>query len=454
MSEKSELQAVRGTRDLPPAEKLARDELVTLLKKTFERYGFNPLETPALENWSVLSAKNAGGEEILKEAYKLVDQGGRELGLRYDLTVPLCRFMACNPRLALPFKRYQIASVWRDGPVSSQRWREFLQCDVDVVGSASMLADAECVALANDFFVALEMPFVIKINNRKFLNGVLETVGVPQEKRVGALLSVDKLEKIGRDKVLEELEKERGLQETAARELLGVLDSLSRLNAKEFFEKAGKILASKADNKSEKSEGSEGLRELRELVGFLKEFGVSDKNFVLDASLARGLAYYTSSVFEVVLLGSRVTASVAGGGRYDDLIRAFLGGKRSIPAVGISFGVDRILEALEAAGKLAQRKTVATVFVIPIGEKALQAALKAARTLREEGVNCDFDLMQRGVSRNLEYAAKQGVRFAALVGEREAAEGALTLRDLDSGREEKLSVREAAARLKQIEKRS
>ncbi len=443
MSEKLEMQAVRGTRDVASSEKLARDELVALLKKFFERYGFNPLETPAFENWSVLAAKNAGGEEILKEAYKLTDQGGRELGLRYDLTVPLCRFVADNPRLALPFKRYQIASVWRDGPVSSQRWREFLQCDADVVGAASMIADAECLALANDFFTALEMPFVIKVNNRKFLNGVLETAGVAVEKRVGALLSVDKLEKIGREKVIEELEKERGLEKSAARELLGVLDSLSGLSSKEFFEKAGKILASK------NGEGSEGLKELRELVRFLDEFGVSEENFSLDASLARGLTYYTGTVFEVMLPGSRVTASVSGGGRYDDLIKAFLGGDRSIPAVGISFGIDRILEELEAAGKPPGRKTVTSVFVIPIGEKALKSALAAVRVLRAGGVNCDVDLMQRGVSRNLEYAGKQGARFAAIIGEREAAEGVLTLRDLESGKEEKLSASEAVKRLKQ-----
>ncbi|NYZ78123.1 histidine--tRNA ligase [Candidatus Micrarchaeota archaeon] len=442
MSEKTEMQAVRGTRDVASSEKLARDELVALLKKTFERYGFNPLETPAFENWSVLSAKSAGGEEILKEAYKLTDQGGRALGLRYDLTVPLCRFVADNSRLALPFKRYQIASVWRDGPVSSQRWREFLQCDADVVGAAGMIADAECLALANDFFSALGMPFVIKINNRKFLNGVLETAGVPVEKRVGALLSVDKLEKIGREKVVEELEKERGLEKSAARELLGVLDSLSGSSSKEFFEKAGKILADKS------GEGSEGLRELRELVRFLDEFGVSEENFSLDASLARGLTYYTGTVFEVVLPGSRVTASVSGGGRYDDLIKAFLGGDRGIPAVGISFGIDRILEALEAAGKPSGRKTVTSVFVIPIGEKALKAALKAVRELRDGGVNCDVDLMQRGVSRNLEYAAKQGARFAAIIGEREAGEGVLTLRDLESGKEEKLSATEALKRLR------
>jgi len=433
----------RGTRDFAPSEKLARDELVARLIKIFERYGFNPLETPAFENWSVLSAKNAGGEEILKEAYKLVDQGGRELGLRYDLTVPLCRFVASNPRLALPFKRYQIEKVWRDGPVSSQRWREFLQCDADIVGAASMIADAECLALANDFFTELGMPFLIKINNRKFLNGVLEAVGVELEKRVGALLSVDKLEKIGREKVVEELEKERGLNKNAARKLLEVLNSLSGLNAKEFFEKAGKILS------GESGEGSEGLKELRELVRFLDEFGVSEKNFALDASLARGLTYYTGSVFEVVLIGSRVTASVAGGGRYDDLIKAFLGGTRSIPAVGISFGVDRILEALQAAGKTLGRKTVTSVFVIPVGEKTLKPALNTLRLLQSNGINCDVDLMQRGISKNLEYAGKQGVRFAVIIGEREVLEGVLTLRDLESGKEEKLFASEAVKRLKQ-----
>ena len=433
-NEKTEVKAStpRGMKDYVGAEKRARDAVIAKLRFVFESYGYAALETPALENWATLSAKGAGGDEILKEAYKLVDQGGRALGLRYDLTVPFCRFIAANPRLAMPFKRYQIAPVWRDGPVSSERLREFVQCDVDVAGAAGMQSDAEIIAIVSDGLTELGFDFGIMVNNRKLLDGLLEFCGVEREKWIPALLSIDKLEKIGGDGVLKELREERGVSAASAEKLLRLLVDLKEMPD----EKALAFVKKTVKNKL----ASEGVAELEQAFAFSRALGA--KNVRFDASLARGLAYYTSTVFEAALLKSKVKASVAAGGRYDELVGAFLGGGRIVPAVGVSFGLERILEALNE-GKEAAVEAPARAFVIPI--KATEAGLKTARELRAAGVSCAVDLLDRSISKNLEYAAKQGYAFCVIVGEKELKEGAVKLRDMRSGEEKLCSIRDAAA---------
>ncbi len=425
-------QPPRGTRDYFGSEKRARDGAVAKLKSVFEKYGFAALETPAIENWGTLSAKGAGGEEILKEAYKLVDQGGRPLGLRYDLTVPFCRFIAANPRIAMPFKRYQIASVWRDGPVSSERLREFVQCDVDIAGVAGAQADAEIIAVISDGLASLGLEFGIVVNNRKLLDGLLEFCGVEREKWISALLSVDKLEKIGRDAVIKELVEERGVSAAAAEKLLKLLAELKEMPTKKALAFVKKSVKNSFAN--------EGVAELESVFSYAEALGA--KNLRFDASLARGLAYYTGTVFEAVLLKSKVKASVAAGGRYDELIGAFLGGERKIPAVGVSFGLERILEALNE-GKEAKTEAPARAFVAPI--KATEAGLRIARELRVAGVSCAVDLMERALSKNLEYASKQGYAFVVIVGEKELKEEKVKLRNMLSGEEKLCSIKDAAA---------
>ncbi len=427
-------QPPRGTRDYCGADKRSRDAAIAKLRFVFEKYGYAALDTPALENWGTLAAKGAGGDEILKEAYKLVDQGGRSLGLRYDLTVPFCRFIAANPRLAMPFKRYQIASVWRDGPVSSERLREFVQCDVDVAGAAGMQADAEIIAIISDGLCALGLDFGIMVNNRKLLDGLLEYCGVEKEKWIPALLSVDKLEKIGKEGVLKELKEERGIGSAAADKLLKLLADLKEMPT----EKALAFVKKSVKN----SLASEGVAELEAAFAYAETLGA--KNLRFDASLARGLAYYTGTVFEAVLRNSKIKASVAAGGRYDNLIGNFLGGGRVVPAVGVSFGLERILEALTAENKNEKDAAPARAFVIPI--KATEAGLKIARELRAAGVSCAVDLLDRSISKNLEYASKQGFAFVIIVGEKELKEGVVKLRDMLSG-EEKLCDVKAAARI-------
>ncbi|PIY91645.1 histidine--tRNA ligase, partial [Candidatus Micrarchaeota archaeon CG_4_10_14_0_8_um_filter_60_7] len=423
---------VRGCRDFLPEEKIRRDWIVAALKRAFEAYGFNPLETPALENMEILGSKYAGGAEILKETYKLTDQGKRELGLRYDLTVPLCRVVASNSRMAMPFKRYQIAAVWRDGPVKLGRYREFVQCDVDTIGVAGMQADAEMAAVAFDAFNALGLKAEMRVNNRKLLNALLERQGVPKSKEAEIILAIDKIEKVGEQAVLEELQ-ERGLDAKTAVAVLKEFKELDALDNEKLLKRV---------------DGLEGATELKEFLVFAKAMGVPAQFVKLQASLARGLSYYTGTVFEVFAKDGQIKSSLAAGGRYDELVGSFAG-RGKIPAVGISFGLDVIGEALKAVANEA-KKSVATVLVAPISDSNLAKALAVAAAFRDAGVNALVDFNGRSPSKNIEWANKQGIPFVAFVGDEEAKLGKVNLKDLATGREELLDAKEAAKKMRAV----
>jgi histidyl-tRNA synthetase len=424
MPAKFELMNAKGTRDFLPEEAISRQSLVDELRRIFEKYGYSPLETPAIERADVLSAKFAGGAEILKEMFRVEDQGGRDLALRYDLTVPLSKVVGMNPSLPKPFKRYQIQPVWRDGPIKLGRYREFLQCDVDVVGTKSMLAEAEILAIASEFFSGLGLDFVIRVNSRKLMDGVLEYAGI-KENKMDAILSIDKLEKFGADSVRKEMH-EKGLGKKEIESVMKVI-ALRGSNG-EILAKAGKLMTN--------AEGKEGVRELEELLGYCGLLGVEIK---IDVSLARGLEYYTGPVFEVYLKDSKVTSSVAGGGRYDRMIGMFLG-KGDIPATGISFGFEPILDALEEKNAGSGAKTVTQVLVIPIN--TLDKAVKIAKELRNGGVKTEIDLMERGISANLNYANALGIPYVVFLGKEELKLGKVKLRDMKSGKEKMMEAKE------------
>ncbi len=428
-----ELQLPRGMRDFAPEEKILRDEVIALLKSTFELYGFSPLETPVVERWEVLSAKYSGGEEILKETFRLTDQGGRELGLRYDLTVPLARFVGMNPTIKRPFKRYQIGTVYRDGPIKKGRTREFYQCDADIVGSSSPLADAECVQLALDVFERLGLDVHVKVNNRKVLYELAQSAGIPKELTEAAILSLDKLEKIGPDEVLNEMA-ERGI---------------SRPSAERF-------LAGAQDREALKN--SEGYRELEPVLSALQ-----DPRVVWTPSLARGLSYYTGMIYEVYAKNSSGTGSLAAGGRYDNMIGQFLRAARGgtmnspdevWPAVGISFGLEPILEVLkEKHPERIVRKTVTHVYVIPF-KTLLTEGHAICQQLRRAGIKTDMDFSAKGISDGLKYANTYEIPFVVIVGPDEVAAGKVKLRDMRSGEEKLLTVDEVPQQIKSQERRS
>ncbi|MFH1592659.1 MAG: histidine--tRNA ligase [Candidatus Woesearchaeota archaeon] len=415
------LERCKGTVDFPPEQKIAREEIVSTLTKVFKKYGFDPLETPILERYDTLSANYAGGAEILKETFRLKDQGNRSLGLRYDLTVPLARFIAMNPQIAFPFKRYQIEKVFRDGPITRARIREFYQCDVDVVGSRSLSYDAELIQLSLDALKALKLKCIIKVNNRKLLNEIVDYAGIKKDPN-SVILVIDKLYKIGKEGVEKEL-KELGLKEEQIKKITKTI-SVKGTN-KEKLEKISKII------------NKEGIKELKEVLKYF------EKDVEFDPTLARGLAYYTGTVFEIVLKNKDLGCSVGGGGRYDKMIGSFVG-KGEIPATGISFGLEPLSYCISKLRK--GKKTNTELFIIPI--KTTEKSLKIAKKLRDSNINTDIDLNNRNISKNLNYANKKDIPYVLFIGEKELKQKKFKLRNMITGKEQLFTLEKLTKYLK------
>ncbi len=441
-------QPAKGVRDIPPEEKALKNKVVATLQRVFEIYGFAPLETPILQRYETLAAKFAAGEasDALKETFKLTDQGGRELGLRFDLTVPLAAYIAQNPTLKMPFKRYEMGQVFRDGPIKAGRLRQFWQCDVDIVGSDSLLADAEILAVVDTAFKKLGLDIVIKVNSRKILNGILEQAGIAEKERDSAIIALDKLDKIGKEGVSKELG-ERGY---SARQI-DDLFSLVKEN----------ITLAELKKKLTSKEGIEGIVQLEELFSYLKAMNV--RSAVFDVSLARGLAYYTGAVFEAYLKKGKtipkITSSVAAGGRWDNMIGSYLGGSsgggsRVVPALGVAFGLEPIMDTLKLEGKVPAQPP-AQIYVIPIGtgltdtgDTVLNQSLVLTQQLREQGISTSMCLGKKGVSKNLEYASVLGFPYVAIIGEDELKRNKVKLRDMQTGGEGMLSVKDIVKKIK------
>ena len=425
------LETPKGTRDFLPEDKIIRDNLVKTLKEIFELYGYNPLETPALENYETLSSKYAGGSEIMKEVYQVTDNGGRKLGLRYDLTVPFARVIATNSSIKKPFKRYQIDRVWRDGPIKLGRYREFWQCDVDVVGISSVLADAEILSLTSTFFRRIGLDVIIKVNNRKLMNSLLDFAGIKKELQEQTILAIDKLYKIGPDGVRKELE-EKGLADDSIAKVLSVFSSGDE-PAEEILKKFSDIL-----------ENKEGLEEIRSLLDACKSFGVDNVRF--DPSLARGLAYYTGTVFEVYLNDGSLSSSLAAGGRYDKMIGNLIESKEEVPAVGISFGLDVLADAFALSKKIPKKKSVVEVFLAPI--KTTNACISILKKIRDAEIKADMDFSGKGITKNLEYASKLEIPYVIIIGDSELKDKKVKLRNMKSGEERMLTLEQAITEVK------
>ncbi|MBU1111986.1 MAG: histidine--tRNA ligase [Nanoarchaeota archaeon] len=425
------LQTAKGVNDVPPEEKIIKNQLVDTLREVFELYGFAPLETPIIERYETLTAKFAAGEasDALKETFKLKDQGKRELGLRFDLTVPLARYVAMNPTMKMPFKRYEMGIVFRDGPIKAGRVRQFWQCDVDTIGTKSMLAEAEILAVVEMGFNKLKLDTEIRVNNRKLINGILNQAGIMKNKeKEEAIIAIDKLDKIGKVGVTKELQ-ERGFKEQQVTELFKLIKK--------------DISLAQLKTKLKDPEALEGIKELEELFNYLRNMGV--KTVVFDVSLARGLAYYTGTVYEAFMKNGKFTSSLAGGGRYDKMIGGFLGGNREVPAIGVAFGLTPIMEVMKAR-EGTMKKNLAKVYVVPI--KTVKESLQIVQQLRDKGIATDFDLNGRGISKNLQYVNSLGIPYAIMIGEKELEKGKVLLRNMETGDQELLSVKEVVKKLK------
>lgn len=416
------LQRAKGTRDFNPEEKIMRNKVVDTLREVFELFGFPPLETPLIERQDVLAAKYAGGSEILKEMFKFKDQGGRDLALRYDLTVPFSRFVGMNPTVKMPFKRYQIGQVFRDGPIKLGRYREFWQCDVDVVGCSKITAEAELLNLGLMAFKRLGLKVSFDVNNRKVLDAILDAFGIIDDMKVDVILTIDKLKKIPRTDLVAELN-QKGVKE---------VDKLLQV-----FEVAGtnKDVIEYLRNVVSTDKGREGLEEMEELFKLVKS-----KDIIFNPALARGLAYYTGMVYEAFIKDSDFKSSLAGGGRYDKMIGDFLETKKEFPAVGLSFGLEPITEMLKLK-KQKSEKTVTKVFVVPIG--TLKDSIKIAALFREAGVKTEIDIMGKGVSKNLDYANYYMIPFVVLIGEDELKKNKVQVKNMVTGEQKLLKVEQA-----------
>lgn len=424
------MQNVKGTYDFFGNEQAIRRKVENTLRTLFELYDFDEMSSTILNELDLLTSKYAGGDEIVKEMYRLTDQGERRLGLRYDLTIPFAKVIALNPGIELPYKRYEIGKVFRDGPVKKGRLREFLQCDADVVGIKGSEAEAELMQLAAEAFRRLELPVVIRWNNRRFLGELLDAIGVPEERRSSVILTLDKIAKIGREEVRRELSNQ-GLEPAIVGGVLRLLDLGEADRGVEALAERYRL------------NGDGGVSEVRTLGRLLDALGLSGI-CRFDPFLARGLSFYTGTVYEIFDASGEFASSLGGGGRYDAIIGQLVGREDlPYPTVGLSFGMESIMAMLAKREiDLPQPEAL----VIPIFG-ATAPALAAAGLLRAGGIRTSVELSGRKLKKSLAAAASRDIRYVILVGEDEAAAGQVRLKDMDRQTEEAMTAEEALQRI-------
>lgn len=425
----------RGMRDILPDQMMLRRYVIRTFEEIFEVYGFEPLQTPALELRETLMGKY--GPDAEKLIYDARHREGREeLSLRYDLSVPLARVVAMYPNLPRPFKRYQIAPVWRAERPQKGRYREFYQCDADIVGTASMAADAEIIALIDDALTRLGFRnFTVLINDRKLLTGLGRYSGVPEPLLGGLYRAIDKFDRLGLEGVREEMRR-YGIPEVAAERMLDLL-RVEGENTEVLEELARRM------REAEIPEGLEGIEELRVLIRFLEEMGVPPARYRISFTMVRGLEYYTGPIFETVVTEPKI-GSITGGGRYDGLVGLFA--KQSVPMTGTSFGIERIIDVIQELGMAPPDlpRTPIQVLVTVFDEPRMGASIALARAFRQAGLRTLLYFEPRRLEVQLRYAHQKGIPFVAIVGPDEAAQGMVTVRAMDSGQQRTLPPGEAA----------
>lgn len=412
------LMNVKGTTDSLPNKEIIRKKVVNTLTDTFETFGYLPLDTSILCYYDLLASKYSGGNEILKEVYTLKDQGERDLGLRYDLTVPFAKVISMNAgkEINLPFKRYEVGKVFRDGPVKTGRAREFYQCDVDVCGIDGSYIEAEMLSMTTLAYKKLGIDIYIEVNNRKLLQGFIIEVGIPEELSSSVILSVDKLAKIGESGVKKELE-EYQIDEEKLEKLFSLfkcsieeLDNLDITNT--YF--------------------IEGKNEIKELFSYINDLGLIECKFT--PYLARGLEIYTGTVWEVFDKKQRLTCAIGGGGRYDKIITNFIDDGNKYPAVGISFGIVPICEIL----KENENESIYDLLIIPLDTNI--ESLKLANKLREEGIKVLIEMNKRKVKKVLESASKNNIPYVIIIGESELEEKTIEIKDMKNSASNKYEI--------------
>jgi histidyl-tRNA synthetase len=419
-----EPRTLKGFRDYPPDLMIPREQLLEKVRQVYRSYGFAPIDTPALEYAEILLGK--GGEESDRIVYRFKDHGDRDVAMRFDLTVPFARFAAQTiGKLGTPFKRYAMGPVWRGENTAQGRYREFWQCDFDTIGTTSNAADIEVVLVINDMMTALGFErFQIRVNNRLVLNGLLEEMGL-KDQAVPVLRVLDKLPKIKRAATAEEMTQIPGVSAAQADRVLTLAET--RGSNEEILDKLQRDFGQNA-------RAADGIARLRELAGVVRTAAIPEGRVVLDLSIARGLDYYTGTIYETFLTDLPGIGSVCSGGRYDNLAGLYT--KQQLPGVGASLGLDRLLAAMETLNLLPKVSTPAPVLMVQFAPERLGDYQKAARALRAQGIGVEVFPDAKKIGQQLQYAEKRGFKVALIAGPDEFTQGTWKVKDL-ARREEK-----------------
>ena len=415
-------QNLKGTTDYYGKDQLIRNKITDTLKETFIKYNYQPLDSTVLYNYDILAYKYKDGAEILNEMYTLTDQGNRRLGLRYDLTIPFCKFIANQKDLRLPLKRYEIGKVFRNGPVKTGRCREFYQCDVDVVGISGQVIEAEQMQMVVDIFTKLGIDINIKWNNRKLMSIIIEDSNISKDKVEEVIGIIDKIEKISRQDFIKELSKIEIDEETANK----LLDNFNKSLADyiETYENDERVVA------------CEAIQEIKTLSSYIEKLNLSD-NTTFTPTLARGLSIYTSTVFEFFDKKERLTCSLGGGGRYDKIITDFIDDGNIYPAVGLSFGLEPIYTIIKDE---MSSDNLIDAYIIPMGTEV--ESLMLARNLRQNNINVIVEMNNRKLKKCFEYASKENIKYVIVVGSDEIQENMYTIKDMTTSEQLKLPYNE------------
>ena len=410
---------VKGTFDYLPKDMILRNKIIGILRSNFEKYGYLPIETAKLNYFDLLSYKYSDDAEILNEIYRLTDQGERDLGLRYDLTVPFCKVVAMNKNLSLPFRRYEIGTVFRNGPVKLGRTREFYQCDVDVVGIDNRLIEAEQILMAVNTYKELGIDIIVKYNNRKLMSGLILYSGISDDKIDSVIGIIDKIDKVDKKDLIKMLE-DININEDSINKLFDLfemdLNDLNKLDKNDLM--------------------MEGINELLELNGYLDKLNILDK-CKFSSSLARGLSIYTGVVFEFYDKLGRITSAIGAGGRYNKIITNFVGDGNNYPAIGLSFGLEPIFVILKMEEV---ESSLIDIYMVPLD--TFTDTLSLATKLRDMGYKVLIEMNKKKIGKCFEYAEREKIKYVMILGENEINSNLYKIKDMQEKCEYTLSYDE------------
>ena len=414
------IKNLKGTFDYMPKDMKVRNDIIGILRSNFEKYGYLPVETAMLNYYDLLSYKYEDDAEILSEIYKLTDQGDRKLGLRYDLTVPFCKIVAMNKDIVMPFRRYEIGKVFRNGPVKTGRTREFYQCDIDVVGIDNRFIEAEQLCMAINTYKELGIDVICRYNNRKLMSGLIEYAGISDDKVDSVIGIIDKMEKVSSQE-LEEMMLDKGIE----KEKIDKLFNLFEMELDEYRELA---------NENEKIYA--GVTELTEINEYLNSLGI-DGNCVFSPTLARGLSIYTGIVFEFFDREERLSCALGSGGRYDKIITNFMDNGNSYPAVGLSFGLEPIFNIKKMEY---DDKSLIDIYMVPLDTNV--DTLKLATVLRENGYRVLIEMNKKKIAKCFEYADRENIPYVMIIGLNEVENNCFKIKDMKKKEEYSFSREE------------